>query len=336
MLETVANNKNKVVSNINIDNNNNNNNKNSELHNLANNKINDDITALKQTDANHNEAESADQNAEKVDAYKKNTNIDEEIVESVSQLESVITKTIENTKNLEDVADIEVDQPEEDLLSEVLRPLGTLDDLESAPKSTDNLNLNNAAYESPNELDVVSELAIDRNNKEFRVAEVMETTRTPTSAPSLSSTTSGFDNTPVVNVHEKLESFSDITTPFSVTSNSNKIYSSESSSSLSSTPNHGHTHHHSSSHDHDQIEITTTITNSHSTPAILTDSTTTTTTTSTTTTSTPIDTTFSTLSTTSLSSSSSSSSSSSPSSSAMFTTVAKKVKCVLFYNAKIL
>uniref|UniRef100_A0A0A1X3Z7 Dystroglycan 1 n=1 Tax=Zeugodacus cucurbitae TaxID=28588 RepID=A0A0A1X3Z7_ZEUCU len=43
----------------------------------------------------------------------KHTNIDEEIVESVSQLESVITKTIENTKNIKEIPVLEEDDDED-------------------------------------------------------------------------------------------------------------------------------------------------------------------------------------------------------------------------------
>ncbi|XP_065370298.1 serine-rich adhesin for platelets isoform X2 [Calliphora vicina] len=256
-----------------------------EIENIGNNKRNnDDITALKQTDPNDNEED--DQDVEKTDSnlllLNKKGNIDEEIVESVSQLESVITKTIENTKNLEDIPDIVVDQPEDDLLAEVLQPLSPLDEVETPAKNTDNLNLN-TVYENPNELDSDDALT-NNNNNDFNVAEVLDSL-TPSST--ITNTLTG-NNSPLVtlagvNKQENLESFSDSTTPFSLTSSSSSSHKdnhldlfSLSSSSSSSTPQ-GHSHHSSFSSDphHSVTEITT---NSHLTPAILTDTTTTTTT----------------------------------------------------------
>ncbi|KAM7341752.1 dystroglycan isoform 4-T5 [Cochliomyia hominivorax] len=148
-----------------------------EIKNIGNNKINDDddITALKQTDPHANdeveeeeEGEIVEEDVEKPEAnlmlLNKKGALDEEIVESVSQLESVITKTIENTKNLEDIPDIVVDQPDEDLLSEVLQPI---DEVESPAKDAENINLN-TVYENVQGEEILQNLA-HNNNKEFEV-----------------------------------------------------------------------------------------------------------------------------------------------------------------------
>ncbi|XP_037818604.1 serine-rich adhesin for platelets isoform X2 [Lucilia sericata] len=297
------------------------NNNNAIIDNIDHNKINDDITAMKQTDPNDNDEEEDDEEeVEKTDSnlllLNKKGNIDEEIVESVSQLESVITKTIENTKNLEDIPDIVVDQTEDDILAEVLQPI---EEVETAAKNSVNLNLN-TVYENANDVDVD-----DNNSNDFNVAEVLDSLTPSTTISSL--TTNGGHNTPLgVNVQENLESLSDSTTPFSLTSShSNKdnhldilnSASSPSSSSSSSSTTHGHSHHLSSfgssdtHHQHSVTEFTTTITNSHLTPVILTDTTTTTTT--------PLDSSSNTAS-----SAITSSSSSSSSSSTMLSTVLKK------------
>ncbi|KAI8127139.1 Dystroglycan [Lucilia cuprina] len=295
---------------------------NNALDNIGHhNKINDDITAMKQTDPNDNEEEEEDDDVEEVEKtdtnlllLNKKSNIDEEIVESVSQLESVITKTIENTKNLEDIPDIVVDQPVDDILAEVLQPI---EEVETASKNNDKLNLN-TVYENANDLEADN----DNNSNDFNVAEVLDSLTPSTTISSL--TTNGGHNTPVgVNVQENLESLSDSTTPFSLTSshsnkNNHLDVSSSSSPSSSSSTTHGHTHHSSSfgnsdtHHQHSVIEFTT-ITNSHLTPVILTDTTTTITT--------PLDSSSNTVSSTITTLSSSSSSSSS---STMLSTVLKK------------
>ncbi|XP_058975900.1 uncharacterized protein LOC101889778 isoform X1 [Musca domestica] len=107
----------------------------------------DDITALKQTDS-----ETTDNNINENKEMKKITIDDEEIDESVSKLESVITKTIENTKHIEDIPEIVVEQPEDVLLKQVLQP---------ESEKSENIELNNI-YENPREED-----------NEFSVAEVM-------------------------------------------------------------------------------------------------------------------------------------------------------------------
>lgn len=228
----------------------------------------------------------------------KKGNIDEEIVESVSQLESVITKTIENTKNLEDIPDMVVEQPDEDLLSEVLQPIEDLD-------ST------NSVYDKPNnELNLPQEILASQSSS------------TPIS--NLNTVNTG------VNVQDNIDSFSDSTTPLSLTSSHHKhkdhhldLQSPSSSSSSSATNHHKHSHLPSTNNDVTSTTTTTatnSITNTHLTPTdILTDITTLMST------NTPID--SSTPSSIIVSSSSSSSSSSVSSS------VLKKVKCVLFYNA---
>lgn len=112
----------------------------------------DDITALKQTDSETS-----------IDDSKtlKKASLDEEIDESVSKLESVITKTIENTKHIEDIPDIEVDQPVDDLLKQVLRePSQTLPEPTFSEKS-DHMNLK-SIYDNPQSED-----------NDFNVAEVL-------------------------------------------------------------------------------------------------------------------------------------------------------------------
>ncbi|XP_073811244.1 dystroglycan isoform X2 [Musca autumnalis] len=104
----------------------------------------DDITALKQTDSEPTDS---------VKDTKKLTIDDEEIDESVSKLESVITKTIENTKHIEDIPEIVVEQPEDVLLKEVLQQPET--------EKSENIQMN-SIFETPRE-----------DNNDFNVAEVM-------------------------------------------------------------------------------------------------------------------------------------------------------------------
>lgn len=132
----------------------------------------DDITALKQTDADTNIEEHHKSNSNLLLLNKKGL-IDEEIVESVSELESVITKTIENTKNIEEIPDRVVDQPEDVLLKQVLhQPTQTFDETEMS-KNSEHLNLN-TIYETPSEDDLSNS-----DNKD--VAGI--TTITPTTLP---------------------------------------------------------------------------------------------------------------------------------------------------------
>ncbi|XP_037946051.1 uncharacterized protein LOC119678340 isoform X4 [Teleopsis dalmanni] len=113
----------------------------------------------------------------------KNGNIDEEIVESVSQLESVITKTIENTKNIKELPEVveeEVSEVEDDDA-----PTNELEKVLIRPNEIDELN--NEIVEK-NIADKVKEEHINLN-------EVHEITSHITENPTISSTTPvTFDN----------------------------------------------------------------------------------------------------------------------------------------------
>ncbi|KAM7341750.1 dystroglycan isoform 2-T3 [Cochliomyia hominivorax] len=237
-----------------------------EIKNIGNNKINDDddITALKQTDPHANdeveeeeEGEIVEEDVEKPEAnlmlLNKKGALDEEIVESVSQLESVITKTIENTKNLEDIPDIVVDQPDEDLLSEVLQPI---DEVESPAKDAENINLN-TVYENVQGEEILQNLA-HNNNKEFEVIDT-QTSLTTTNLMKQNSGLTGVNS----------DSISDSTTPYSLTSSHHKHkeqhldLSPPPSSSSSSSIKHDQSH-----SPYTVTELTTVISNSHITPVI--------------------------------------------------------------------
>ncbi|XP_069964177.1 uncharacterized protein Dg isoform X2 [Bactrocera oleae] len=71
----------------------------------------------------------------------KQPNIDEEIVESVSQLESVITKTIENTKNLKEIPVIDEDDEDAPVAVDIAKELdvpNALEELNGGALSVDN------------------------------------------------------------------------------------------------------------------------------------------------------------------------------------------------------
>ena len=204
------------VNNIEILNNNDNRNVNTIIDNDRKKTDNDDITALKQTDTLNEDdnglVEEVDnlENVEKSDTnlliINKKGDIDEEIVESVSQLESVITKTIENTKNLDDIPEIEVEQTaDDDLLAEVLQPLNPLQVGENPNQfnEDDNLPISNKSNNN-------------NNNNDFNMAEVLDSL-TPSSSSTVSVGTNIFRQeqnspaTPAVGVNNKPDNFNDIT-----------------------------------------------------------------------------------------------------------------------------
>uniref|UniRef100_A0A1I8Q2N2 Dystroglycan 1 n=1 Tax=Stomoxys calcitrans TaxID=35570 RepID=A0A1I8Q2N2_STOCA len=126
----------------------------------------DDITALKHTDS---EPIAISDHTK----LSKKGPLDEEIDESVSKLESVITKTIENTKHIEDIPEIVVEQPEDALLKEVLQqqqqPSQPLDDADISLKR-DHLNAN-SIYDNDNA----------NGDNDFNVAEVLDSLSPQTS-----------------------------------------------------------------------------------------------------------------------------------------------------------
>ncbi|XP_075166214.1 dystroglycan isoform X5 [Haematobia irritans] len=117
----------------------------------------DDITALKHTDS-----EPGD------NILHKKAPLNEEIDESLSKLESVITKTIENTKHIEDIPEIVVEQPEDALLKEVLQQ-----QQQQTSQTSDDISLKpdhvNRVYDNTN------------GENDFNVAEVLDSLSPQTS-----------------------------------------------------------------------------------------------------------------------------------------------------------
>ncbi|XP_061401926.1 uncharacterized protein LOC133337737 [Musca vetustissima] len=202
----------------------------------------DDITALKQTDSEP----SSDSNTNN---DPKKLNIDDEgIDESVSKLESVITKTIENTQHIEDIPEIVVEQPEDVLLKQVLQP--------ESEKSADSIQLN-SIYENPKE-------------DEFNVAEVMGSISPQTPSTNLDGNVVEESITTTLPSHHKPAS------PTSMSTNHNHDNHAENNLDITN-----HRHHHAEHHNHHgggaELTSTTSLTTTLMTPpppVILIDSTT--------------------------------------------------------------
>lgn len=207
----------------------------------------DDITALKQTDS-----EPTDNNTNENKEMKKITIDDEEIDESVSKLESVITKTIENTKHIEDIPEIVVEQPEDVLLKQVLQP---------ESEKSENIELNNI-YENPREED-----------NEFSVAEVMGSL-----TPQTSTNVYGNQEEGVTSPHPPTSSISTTSNK----NNNNHNHDNQAENNLDLTHHHHNHHqqnaeHHQHNHGGGELTSTTSLTTTLMTPpppVILFDSTT--------------------------------------------------------------
>ncbi|XP_036332138.1 uncharacterized protein LOC118743513 isoform X2 [Rhagoletis pomonella] len=113
----------------------------------SDNAIEEKVPAVAPVSSSHQAKQSPSTGESNFLVPNKESNIDEEIVESVSQLESVITKTIENTKNIKELPVIEEEEGGEDVpvAVEIEKELGipnTLEELNTQLAQSNDLDTN--------------------------------------------------------------------------------------------------------------------------------------------------------------------------------------------------